>query len=90
MLRPCNELLRVQFDDELFLRGQRNRVALRLLEDATAERLAVANFRDHVQPGADLRFYENVLAFINAREKRSGANLCVWQRQRIVLGTSAQ
>lgn len=38
----------------------------------TAEGLAVEMFRDHVEPGRDLRFYENVLLAINRRAGRDG------------------
>ncbi len=38
----------------------------------TAEKLAVQNFKDHVQPGQDLRFYENVLTYVNQQEQRDG------------------
>ena len=45
------------------------RAKLHLVKNGeTAERLAVQNFRDHVKPGQDLRFYENVLAYINRKD----------------------
>jgi hypothetical protein len=49
------------------------RAKLHLIRDhETAEQLARENFADHVQPGQDLRFYENVLAYINKQENRVG------------------
>lgn len=38
----------------------------------TAEGLAVEMFKSHVQPGRDLRFYENVLLAVNRRAGRDG------------------
>lgn len=38
----------------------------------TAEALAVEMFADHVEPGRDLRFYENVLLHVNRQAGRDG------------------
>ena len=38
----------------------------------TAESLAIQMFSDHVKPGQDLRYYENVLLTVNQKAGRAG------------------